>query len=388
VIFLDINTFYGPSAGGIRTYHQAKLEWFSRQDEHAYFLIHPGPVARVERVTPRVTVIQVPGIRLTQDPAGYRLILNYLPVARWIRRIRPDVIEAGDAWLTSWFCLAFKALGAWNGTLVSFYHSDPVPTYFEPWAARGGRLRRGVVTILAPVFYAVQRRFDGTGVSSRFVRDALLRQGVANTRHLPFGTDPVYFTRSSPTIPLRRAGATPESAPVRFLYAGRLDADKGIDLLLEVWESLLENPDATITVAGRGAYAARFQAIQHPRFHFLGFVGDRRAMAGLYAAQDILLAPGPHETFGMSVLEGMASGLTVIGPTAGGTGELLDEVGSPFRFTPGDAPDFLDKARAAAASDLSAWSQRHYEIAQRYGTWEDSVRNMIEAWTETAGEKA
>src|SRR5690606_1172529 len=101
-------------------------------------------------------------------------------------------------------------------------------------------------------------------------------------------------------------------APTRFLYAGRLDRDKGVELLLAVLPRLLEAPDAEVTVAGRGAFTARFREFRHPRFRFEGFVAETAEMAALYASHDILLAPGPHETFGMAVLEAMASGMAVV----------------------------------------------------------------------------
>jgi alpha-1,6-mannosyltransferase len=380
LIFLDINTFYGPRAGGIRTYHDAKIAAFSRQSEHSYCLIHPGPVARVDRPSPRVTLVQVPGIALTSDPLGYRLIVNYLPVVRWIRALRPDVIEAGDAWLTAWFCLLLRPMGLWFGPRVSFYHSDPVPTYLEPWSRRGGFLRKSLVSWAAGAFYRLQARFDGTGVASRGLADALRRRGVENVRVLPFGAHPDCFAAAEPSIPLRRGG---HAAPARFLYAGRLDRDKDAGLLLDILPRLLEDPDVFVTVAGRGALAKDFAAFSHPRYRFAGFVEGLEGMAALYAAHDALLAPGPYETFGMAVLEAMAAGLAVIGPDAGGAGELLREAGSPFVFAAGDAGDFLRQARRAAKSDLAAASADAREAAARYGTWDDAVARMIDAWKET-----
>lgn len=386
MIFLDVNTFYGPKAGGIRTYHDAKIAAFSRRPEHSYCLVHPGPVARVDHPAPNVTIVQVPGIALTSDPLGYRLLVNYLSVARLIRALRPDVIEAGDAWLTALFCLSLRPTGVWFGPRVSFYHSDPVPTYLEPWARRGGFPRRLLTGVAARVFYALQARFDRTGVASRGLAEALRRRGVERTRVLPFGAHPAYFAASAPSRPLRRGGHASE--PARFLYAGRLDRDKDAGLLLDVLPRLLEDPGVTVTVAGRGALAKDFAAFARPefegRYRFEGFVEGVEGMAALYAEHDVLLAPGPYETFGMAVLEALAAGLPVVGPDAGGAGELLREAGSPFVFAAGDAEDFLRRARRAAQADLGAASAAARRAAARYGTWDDAVGRMIEAWKETA----
>jgi alpha-1,6-mannosyltransferase len=137
VVFLDINTFYSPKAGGIRTYHQAKIDWFKQSRDHRYILIYPGPAFLVREANPRTTLVEAYGPPLTGDPSGYRLLLDYWKVFRMLRKTRPDVLEAGDPWLTGLFCLAVKKLGLFRGQVTAFYHSDPVPTYFEPWGGAG-----------------------------------------------------------------------------------------------------------------------------------------------------------------------------------------------------------------------------------------------------------
>ena len=88
------------------------------------------------------------------------------------------------------------------------------------------------------LFYALQRGYDLTAVSSRAMEDAL--RGARRAQ------------RGPPA--LRRArflpGTSPSPSPgsrgrrFRLLYAGRLDREKGVDLLLEVLPALLESPSA------------------------------------------------------------------------------------------------------------------------------------------------
>jgi len=42
MLFIDVNTFYNPYAGGIRTYHRAKMDWFKNHPEHDYILVGPA----------------------------------------------------------------------------------------------------------------------------------------------------------------------------------------------------------------------------------------------------------------------------------------------------------------------------------------------------------
>lgn len=55
----------------------------------------------------------------------------------------------------------------------------------------------------------------------------------------------------------------------------------------------------------------------------LGHITDRDRLARLLAAADVAFCPGPRETFGLSVLEAMASGTPVVVSSSGAARELL-----------------------------------------------------------------
>jgi alpha-1,6-mannosyltransferase len=382
VVFLDINTFFSPKAGGIRTYHRAKIEWFRERPEQGYVLVYPGPLRKKIGETANVTLIEAYGPALTRDPAGYRLLIDFLRVYRAIRAAGPEVIEAGDPWLTGLFCLALRKLGLFRGLLVSFYHSDPVPTYILPWSRRG-RLR-GLRALLARVaalsFYRLQRGYDLTAVASKTMEASLRSRGVRSVAHLPFGV-PAFFLEGA-SAP--EAKPLPGEGPVGLLYAGRLDRDKGVDLLLASLPSLLEQ-NVRVTVMGRGAMAPAFAEFRHARYRFLGFVPEPEKVRAAYDENHILLAPGPHETFGLGVLEGMARGLVVVGPDAGGTGELLREAASPFLFPAGDGEAFRKAVLQALRCDWRAEMARSRSLALRYGTWDDAIGRMLGCYAARIG---
>ncbi|MEO6094983.1 MAG: glycosyltransferase [Fibrobacteria bacterium] len=425
MIFLDINTFFSPKAGGIRTYHQAKIEWFRKHPGAGYWLVYPG-AARLERKeAENVTLVEGFGPALTSDPAGYRLLIDFFRLFTLIRRLRPDVIEAGDPWLTGIFCLILRKLGLYKGLLVSFYHSDPVPSYFQPWAQRGSMqsLKRPLIAAAGAVFYWLQRGYDLTAVSSKTMEDRLRAKGVRALAHLPFGV-PAFFlsdiphrTEASSLQPpaadgtgagadwVREAaqdtgwanGQVDESAPgaadknareIRLLYAGRLDPEKGIDLILEVLPGLLKRANVSVTVIGRGKRAQSFVAYKHDRYRYLGFIEDPMRMRENYDSHHILMAPGPFETFGLGVLEAMARGMIVVGPDQGGTAELLRQAKSPFIFETGNPAEFHRTVARAMRSDWSVEMPRSLFLAREYGTWDDSIGRMITRYTARLGARA
>jgi alpha-1,6-mannosyltransferase len=377
VIFLDINTFFSPKAGGIRTYHRAKIAWFKKRSDHRYYLVSPGPRYQVRKLESSVALVDSYGTAVTGDPSGYRILIDYARIFQLIRRVKPDVLEAGDPWLTGLFCLALKKFGLYRGLLASFYHSDPIRTYLDPWARRGRfRVLKGMVTRLAGNgFYRMQRGYDLTVVTSRTMEAGLQGHNIAPLVYLPFGV-PTSFLMPVPDRP---------ETPRRLLYAGRLDREKGIELLIGALPHLLANENVAVSVMGQGRFATHFKTFSHPRFHYLSFIEDIEAVRCVYDRHDILLAPGPFETFGLGVLEAMARGMVVVGPDSGGTGELLRQAASPFVFKSGDSGDFLHAVQSALAANHRQQSERSRELALRYGSWDEAIGRMVHHYASFIG---
>lgn len=367
--FLDLNTFYAPTGGGIRTYHNAKLAWFARHPEHDYTLVAPGERRRVEPLAPNVRLVYVRGLATSRTPGGYRLLLDMPGVRRAVERFRPDVIEAGDPWLSSRMALRLRQPGV---LVSSFLHADPVRTWLDPFADRSGPLqpaRRALARVLGRRIHTLQSRFDLSVVASQHMAVYLRAHGVPHVVRVPFGVDERFFVPPPPRDP---------TAPVRLLYAGRLGVEKGAKTLLDALPSLLDLPNVELTVVGRGALADRFDAVKHPRYRRLGFIADPDELAALYRAHSVYLALSPFETFGLSLLEAMASGLVPVGADAGGVAEQIEGAGLPFTFAPGDARSLVQTVQRVLESDLNAAAQQAYHAARTtYGTWDDAVQRLV-----------
>lgn len=371
--FLDLNTFYAPTGGGIRTYHNAKLAWFARHPEHDYTLVAPGAARRLEELAPNVRIAYVRGPRA----GGYRLLLDAAEVRRVVRRARPDVVEAGDPWFASPLALR---LALPPGVLrASFIHADPVRTWLEPFAEAPSRwqpLRRALVQALGRRIHLFQSRFDVSVVASQHMAHYLRGKHVPHVVRVPFGVDARFFHAPAPRD---------RSAPVRLLFAGRLGVEKGARVLLEALPALLALPNVSLTVVGRGALAERFDAVQHPAFRRLDFIADADELAALYRAHDVYLALSPFETFGLSLLEAMASGLVPIGAHAGGVREQIEAAGLPFTFAPDDAASLLAAVRRVLDADLNDAARRAHEAARlHYGTWDDAIARLVQMYERAA----
>ena len=106
------------------------------------------------------------------------------------------------------------------------------------------------------------------------------------------------------------------------LCLARIAAPKRHDLLLEAWKRVAM-PGAVLLIAGDGPgrpaceRRARALALEGVRF-----LGDRRDVARLLAASDLLVLPSDREGLPLTVLEAMAGGLSVVASNVGGLRSL------------------------------------------------------------------
>ena len=130
-------------------------------------------------------------------------------------------------------------------------------------------------------------------------------------------------------------------------------------------------------MAGRGAFSDRFAEIRHERFHFAGFVTDLKSLVELYASHIIFLAPGPHETFGLAVLEAMASGL-IVGPcTAPVLGSLLLYVASRQNVFVGAGLIFVFSLGMGASLLLAGIFSGFLSSLPKAGAWMDRLKKAV-----------
>jgi glycosyltransferase involved in cell wall biosynthesis len=169
----------------------------------------------------------------------------------------------------------------------------------------------------------------------------------------------------------QRAGAAPDS--FLALFVGRLEREKGVEVLLEAWRRAgIEN--GVLALAGEGP-------IPSSGASFLGRVA-RENLPALYAAADVLILPSIatatfKEPWGLVVNEAMLQGTPVIASDAVGAvaGGLVVDGRNGLTVSQGDA-DALAARMEALAKDP--------ELRTRLGSAarEDAAAYTPEAWAE------
>jgi len=122
-------------------------------------------------------------------------------------------------------------------------------------------------------------------------------------------------------------------------YIGRITEDKGIDTLMEAVQSLPEDMDVRLLVAGMGPYLDPLRKLKKSRgldrTDLLGYIPEgmkRRFIASL----DVSVLPSRADTFGIVLLEAMREGVPVIGADAAGIPDVIQDGENGLLFEYGD----------------------------------------------------
>lgn len=205
--------------------------------------------------------------------------------------------------------------------------------------------------------YALMRRFHapskGVMVATESMRRSLAAHGFANLRSWSRGVDATLFDEA-------RRGDLPDLPRPIFLAVGRVAVEKNLPAFLS-----LALPGSKVVV-GDGPLLAPLRR-RFPDAHFLGR-HEGIALARLYASADVFVFPSLTDTFGLVLLEALASGLPVAAYPVPGP---LDVVGGSGV---GVLDHDLGRAALAALSIPRALCRAH---ALRY-TWANCAHEFIE----------
>ncbi len=275
-----------------------------------------------------------PEIRLAMPDMAY--------VARQIEDSRCDAVhiatEGPIGWMTRAYCLKRRR------PFTTSFHTR----YAEYIYARFG--------IPLDWTYAVQRRFHNSGagmlVSSDSITRELTRRGFERILPWTRGVDTTLFRPRAD----RLFGADQSV----FLYVGRVAIEKNIESFLQ-----LDLPGRKVVVGG-GPLLDTLRA----RYPDALFTGPKHGedLARCYASADVFVFPSRTDTFGVVLLEAMASGLPV----------AAYPVPGPLDHVPTGVAGFLDENLAQAA--ISACSLNRVTVrshALSY-SWDAAARLFVQ----------
>jgi alpha-1,6-mannosyltransferase len=154
--------------------------------------------------------------------------------------------------------------------------------------------------------------------------------------------------------------------------------------LLEAYPQLCERlgVEPALVFASLGPYKEKVLEASQKWIHvqYIGFVNGAEEMARWYASTDMGLALSAWETFGLSILEGMASGQVFVGADRGAAKEHIEASGCG-KLVPKDRADLLTDAivQIAESGKLSDCSLKARAFAEQF-TWNACFERQLELY--------
>ncbi|MFM7084152.1 MAG: glycosyltransferase family 4 protein [Hyphomicrobium sp.] len=281
-------------------------------------------------------------IELSIYPGIHVALPRYSVVKKLMEDIRPDFIHLATEGTLGW---AFRRYCIKNKKYFTTSYHSRFPEYFET-----------LFGIPQAVGYAFEKFFhsasSGIMVSTSSLEKQLKDRNFRNILRWSRGVDHTIFRPR----PIRLYGT---EVPI-FLYVGRISKEKNIDAFLKL------NLPGKKVVVGDGPYLSVLRQ-SYPDVLFTGrMIGEELALH--YASADVFVFPSRTDTFGLVLLEALASGLPVAAYPVTGPIDIIEEGISGF------LNEDLGKAAVAALSlDRNAARDRALQF-----TWSASADQFLE----------
>jgi alpha-1,6-mannosyltransferase len=364
VRIVRIANFVTPKSGGLRTALRHLGTGYATAG-HESVLIVPGPEASEEQ-TEQGQVITLPGPRVP-GMGGYRMLLGRRRTSALLRDLRPDRIEVSDRTSLRW-------VGGWArkrdvpSMMVSHESLDGLLRLFGPaWGRRVADNLNG----------RTAADYDRIVCTTQWAAAEFERIDAPNVSRVPLGVDLDRFSPALHDPVLRARWAKPDE--VLLLHCGRLSAEKKPRRSLEAVAALRRvGVPAVLVVAGSGPLLPMMRTEAEKRglpVCFLGFLGDPALLGALLATADVVIAPGPVETFGLAALEALASGTPVVASAESALSEVIGPAGVA---APGDGPAYGDAVLALMERPEESRRRAAREQAERF-PWANAVDGFLSA---------
>lgn len=393
----DLTMAYNESSGGIRTYIDQKRVYLRDRTPHEHVLIVPGEETGVERGE-RSWIY-----RIKSPPTGhgeYRLLWRPDEISAALHEARPDVVELGTFFVCPYPALAYRRARRKLGrrcVVSGYFHTDIADAYVETplsdtlaqalepagelLSELGVKLAEGAAWTAERYFGAVFQKCDVMLASSEHQADRLQSYGVTDARVVRLGVDTDRFHPGKRSVEARRRYGT-DDEDCLVVYAGRLDEEKRVWTIVDAVRHARQRLACRLVLAGEGPAREEIESREDlsPWVTLPGFIGEKDELAELLASADVYAAAGPHETFGLSVIEAQASGLPVVGVDSGA---LVDRVPDGTGYLgPADDAEAMGDNIVRAYQDrvrLGESARRHVE---RHFSWSASFASLTGVYEE------
>jgi len=330
---VDVNEFYSPTGGGVRTYIDRKMGLMADLG-HELIVIAAGREDRIEERPGGGRIIYVKASRLPFDQ-NYGLFWDAAPIVKLLDELRPDLVETSSPWRPAWIVGQWQPKAGHDVARVFFMHNDNVAAYALRWfegLAPQQRIERAFAWYSRYMSRFLDN-FDSVVTNGPALEKRLRARGVRIDVAMPLGIERGHFSPDFRDEKLRAALLAQCDLPPEghlLLGLGRHHPEKRWDLVADAVTQAGTRIPVGMILLGTGVDSRRIERriAGSPHIRMFSPVYDRERLARIMASCDALIHGSEAEPFGLVASEAMAAGLPLIAPDSGGCAEIVDPLSS------------------------------------------------------------
>lgn len=235
-----------------------------------------------------------------------------------------DILHFHEPWVPM---LSLQLLGRSNAVNVATFHAK-LPE---------NMMSRTISKVITPYTKSVLKYIHELTAVSEAAADYVCSMTDRSVAIVPNGVDLSFYK-----APARRSDRKKQKT---IFYVGRLEPRKGVKYLLHAFQLLQEKqPNVKLLIAGDGPDRERLEELADDlalqNVDFLGYVTNEEKARYLQTS-DLFCAPALHgESFGIVLLEAMASGLVIVAGDNPGYASVMQGLGALSLVNPKHSAEF------------------------------------------------
>ncbi|HZG86179.1 glycosyltransferase [Paenibacillus sp.] len=290
------------------------------------------------------------------------LIRGALQIHKVIRKIRPDVIHVHSSF--AGFMVRAMLLIKKKGSYKLIYCPHGWSFLMET-----GSVRKWIYSLIERILSV---KTDIIINISKFELDQALARKLPSSKNVL-----VYNGTKECPVKMDRNGLEP-GKEIRLLFVGRLDRQKGLDILLDIFR---EYPMGHIKLFVVGDSVLKDQKIDFPKnVVHIGWVENDR-IDEYYIRCDAVIIPSRWEGFGLVAIEAMRNKRAVLASNRGALPELVEHGVNGYIFDINNKSEVADLLSNISKDTLIQMGDKGYSLFQKKFTLERMNEEILRLYT-------
>lgn len=245
-------------------------------------------------------------------------------IQQMLDREQFDILHFHEPWIPD---LSRQILTRSNAINIGTFHAKIPETLMS----------RSIIKVVTPYMKSVLKYFH--------LYTAVSESAVEYARSLT--DDPITIVPNGIDLTAyQKPAKRPQPSGLKsILYIGRLERRKGLKYLLQAYRLLAAaDPEVRLIIAGDGPDREKLELLAEdlelPNVEFLGYITEAKKHE-LLATSDLFCSPAVFgESFGIVLLEAMATGLVTVAGNNSGYRDLMSGLGALSIVDPHDSEEF------------------------------------------------